>query len=73
MANKPRNHTRYDFKKGNRIIHSGITKVPERREREHKNRFGGGRLVKVGPKVTEDTARKWEKTKRKAITPRRKK
>ncbi len=73
MVNKPRDWTRYHHKKGNKISHSGITKDPERREGEHKRRFGGGRLVKVGPKVTEDTARKWEKTKRKSITPRRKK
>ena len=73
MANKPRKHTRYDFKKGNKIIHSGITIDPKRREREHKKRFGGGHFVKVGPKVTEDSAREWEKTKKKTITPRRNK
>lgn len=73
MANKPRTHTRYDFKKGNKIIHSGITKDPERREQEHKDRFGSGKLHKVGPKVTEESARNWEETKQKTITRRRKK
>ena len=73
MADEPRNWVRYDFKKGHKIIHSGITRHPERREEEHKNRFGGGKLYKVGPKVTEDTAREWEETKQKTITRRRKK
>ena len=73
MANKPRDWTRYDQKKGNKIVHSGITKDPERREEEHQQRWPGSRLVKKGPTVTEDTAKEWEKTKQKSITPKRKK
>ena len=68
---KPRNWYRYDYKIGNKIRHSGITKDPERREGEHKARWPGGHLKLVGPAVTEDTAREWEKTKKKAITPKR--
>ena len=70
---KPRNFYRYDYKIGNRIRHSGITKDPDRREAEHHIRWPGGHLVVVGPAVTEDSARKWEETKQKAITPKRKK
>lgn len=69
---KPRDWQRYDFIRGGNIIHSGITTDAERREREHKDRFRGGKLRKVGPKVTEDAARAWEKTKRKSITPQKK-
>jgi hypothetical protein len=73
MADKPRDWTRYDQKVGNKIVHSGITKDPERREGEHQQRWPKSRLVKQGPKVTEDSARDWEKTKQKTITPERKK
>ena len=69
--NAPRDHYRYDFKRGGKTVHSGITKDPDRREQEHKKRFRGGNLSVVGPAVTEKTAREWEKTKRKTITPKK--
>lgn len=64
-----RNWYRYDFKVGDVIRHSGITQDLERRETEHRNRWPGGRIVPVGPAVSEETAREWEKTKQKSITP----
>ena len=70
---KPRNHYRYHYLVARKIRHSGITKYPEQREQQHRVRWPGGRLQVVGPVVTEETARKWEQSKRKSITPPRKK
>jgi putative zinc finger/helix-turn-helix YgiT family protein len=70
---KPRNTYKYDFKVGNKIVHSGITNDLERREQEHRQRWSGGHIVKVGKVTTEEAGRKWEETKKKAITPPRKK
>jgi hypothetical protein len=63
---------RYDFKVGQQIRHSGITKDPERREVEHQQRWPTGRLVVEGPPVTEESAREWEQRKQKTVTPQRK-
>jgi predicted GIY-YIG superfamily endonuclease len=67
-----RNWKKYDYKTGNKITHSGITKNLERREAEHQQRWPGGHIVQVGRATTEEAARKWEETKHKSITPRRK-
>ena len=64
MARKqnPRNFTRYVVKTGNKILHGGITERPlEERAEEHKRRWPNSHVNKVGPKVTEETARQWEK------------
>lgn len=70
---KPRNHYRYDYLVAGKIRHSGITKNPKQREQKHRVRWPGGHLKIVGPAVTKPTALKWEKSKRKSITPPRKK
>jgi hypothetical protein len=70
---KPRDNYKYDFKVGNKIVHSGKTKDLDRREQEHKQRWPNGHIVQVGRATTDDAARKWEETKQKTITPRRKK
>ncbi len=62
----------YDFKVGNKIVHSGITNDPERREQEHKQRWPSGHMKVIGTAKTEEGARKWEATKEKTITPQRK-
>jgi hypothetical protein len=67
-----RNWAKYDFKVGNKIVHSGITKDLERREVEHQQRWPSGHIVQVGRSTTEDAAREWETTKHKTITPPRK-
>ena len=67
-----RDHYKYDYKIGNKIVHSGITIDLERREQEHKRRWPNGHIKQVGRKTTEDGARSWETTKTKTITPRRK-
>ncbi len=63
---------KYDYKIGNKIIHSGITNDLKRRELEHQQRWPGGHIVQVGRKTTEEAAREWEDTKQKSITPKRK-
>ncbi len=67
-----RNWKKYDFKVGNKITHSGITKDLERREEEHQERWPSGHIKQVGRSTTEEAAREWEETKQKTITPRRK-
>lgn len=68
MAKKRDTYT-YDFKIGNKIKHSGITKDLERRETEHKQRWPKGHIKKVGQAKTEESALKWEESKQKTITP----
>ncbi len=60
---KPRNHYRYNYKIGNKIVHGGITKDLERREEEHQQKWPNGHIKQVGKKTTEDAARKWEEEK----------
>jgi hypothetical protein len=65
---KKRVYYTYNFKVGNTIVHSGITREPGRREKEHQQRWENGRLVIVGRAKTEESARKWEATKLDKIT-----
>ncbi len=52
---------KYHFKKGNKIVHTGITNDLERREREHKAALGeSGHIKQVGRATTRDAALKWE-------------
>lgn len=69
---KKRNTFTYDFKVGQKIVHSGITQDLEKREMEHQQRWPKGHIVKVGVAKTEEAARAWEETKQKTITPPRK-
>ena len=60
---KTRDTYKYYFKKGNRIVHGGITDDLERREQEHKQSWPNGHIFQVGRRTTEDAAREWEKKK----------
>jgi len=60
---KPRNHYKYQYKIGNKVVHGGITKELERREQEHQQKWPKGHIKQVGRKTTEDAARDWEKEK----------
>ena len=60
---KTRDTYKYYFKKGNRIVHGGITDDLERREQEHKQSWPNGHIFQVGRRTTEDAARGWEKKK----------
>jgi len=57
---KKRVYYTYDFKVGNTVVYQGITKDPKRREQEHKQRWENGRLVIVGRRKTEESAREWQ-------------
>jgi len=66
MAKKqsPRDFTRYVVRVKRKIVHGGITQRPlEERAAEHKAKWPNATVQKVGPKVTEETARVWEKEK----------
>ena len=49
-------------------VYRGITKDPKRREQEHKQRWQNGRLVIVGRRKTEESARKWQASQLDLIT-----
>jgi len=63
----------YDFLVGNKIVHSGFTNNPDRREAEHRLRWPTGHLRIDGAAKTEEGARAWEQSKHKTITPPRRK
>jgi len=58
---KPRDTYRYHFIKGGKIVHRGETDDLDRREAELRVKYGGGHIVQIGPKVTKETALKWER------------
>ena len=60
---KRRDTYNYDFKKGNKIVHSGITDDLDRREEEHQQKWPKGHIKQVGKRTTEEAAREWEKKK----------
>ena len=63
---------KYHFKKGNRIMHTGITNDLERREQEHKKTFGeSGHIKQVGRATTRDAALEWESEQAKRGNPTR--
>ena len=56
-----RDHFKYDFKIGNRIVHTGITNNLDRREQEHKQTYGqNGHITQAGLAVTKESALAWE-------------
>jgi hypothetical protein len=63
---KARPYKKYDVVIGGKIIHSGITKDLERRKQEHKMEWPNAIIKQVGGPVTEESAREWEKIKKKA-------
>jgi len=60
---KPRDSYKYYFKRGNKIVHGGITSDLERREQEHQQKWPNGHIKQVGRCTTEEAAREWEKKK----------
>ncbi len=63
---RPRTTFKYDFKEGNKIKHSGITKDLEVREDQHQLKWPKGHIVQVGNKTTKEAAEEWEETKHKS-------
>ena len=62
----PRNTYKYDFKIGQKIVHSGITNDLDRRGDEHQQKWPSGHIVQVGYRTTREAAMNWEGRKRKA-------
>jgi AraC-like DNA-binding protein len=53
---------KYNFKLGNKIVHSGITIDLDKREKQHQQRWPNGHIKQVGYRVTAEAARKWKET-----------
>lgn len=61
---------KYHVKKGNKILHTGITNDLQRRENEHRQRYGDSvKLVPEGRRTTRDAAIQWEADQRKKGKP----
>lgn len=59
----PRDHYRYELRDRRKKVYIGITKDPERRMAEHLNEGKSfSKMVLVGPRVTENSARDWEQS-----------
>ncbi|MCY4614250.1 MAG: hypothetical protein OXB94_11620 [Nitrospira sp.] len=54
---------KYHFKKGNKIVHTGITNDIDRREKEHRSEpgYSKGHIKQVGLRTTRDAALEWER------------
>ena len=65
---------KYHFKKGNKIVHTGITNDIDRREAEHQSKRGQskGHIKQVGVRTTREAALAWEREQEKAGKPVRK-
>ena len=65
---------KYHFKKGNKIVHTGITNDIDRREAEHRNEPGlsKGHIKQVGLRTTLEAALRWEQEQAKNGKPVRK-
>ena len=57
---KKRDYSKYELKKGNKVLYVGITKDPDRRHNEHRNDKRFGHMLVVGNKTTKEAAEKWE-------------
>ena len=65
---------KYHFKKGKRIVHTGITNDLDRREAEHRNERGQskGHITQMGNRTTREAALEWEREQEKNGKPVRK-
>jgi predicted GIY-YIG superfamily endonuclease len=61
MAKAPRDTYRYELKLGREVVYRGITNNPERRCSEHGAEKHFSHMNVIGPKVTRESARQWEK------------
>ena len=71
MRRKPRNTYRYHYKRGRKVSHTGITNNLARREAEHRAKRPGGHIKAQGPRVTRESARRWERKQTKRGRPTR--
>ena len=52
---------KYHLKRGNRVVHRGITNDLERREREHQEEHPDTTIRQVGRRTTREAALQWER------------
>ena len=53
---------KYQIKRGNKIIHRGITNDLDRRHGEHKRTYGDDvKIIQIGRRVTRDSGLAWER------------
>lgn len=64
-----RDHFKYHWKDGNKILESGITNDLERREQERQQENPKGHITKVGNMTTKEGALEWEKSQPKGTPP----
>ncbi|MDE0144299.1 MAG: hypothetical protein OXI53_00275 [Nitrospira sp.] len=66
---------KYHFKKGNKIVHTGITNDIDRREAEHRSEPGWskGHIKQIGLRTTHEAALQWEEEQAKQGKPVRQK
>ena len=58
---KPRPYIKYRVHVGGKVVHGGITANFEERKQQHKGKWPNSIIRQVGGKVTEESAREWEK------------
>ena len=57
----PRDTYKYNFKCGNKILHTGITNDLERHEQEHQRDIdSAGHISQIGRRTTRSGAKAWE-------------
>ena len=61
MPQEERDTYKYHLKKGNTIVHRGVTNDLERRETEHQNEHPGAKIKQVGRRTTREAALEWER------------
>ena len=61
MMSKPRDTFRYHLKVGRTTVYRGVTNDLKRREAEHKIRWPGAEIKRMGRRTTREAALKWER------------
>lgn len=64
--------TKYRLKKNGKLLYSGITDFPDKREQQHQEQFPNSTLEPVGKKTTRSEALEWERKQPKTRTPKKK-
>lgn len=60
---------KYRFKRGGRVVRSGITNDLDRRQKELQRQHRGGTIEQVGNRTTREAARNWEDNQPKGTPP----
>jgi predicted GIY-YIG superfamily endonuclease len=52
---------KYHLRRGQQIVHRGITNNLDRREQEHQAKYPGAKVSQVGRRTTREAALEWER------------